>query len=324
MLTHLLQTAPAPGGAAGRPRRSSLPMIFIFVIFYFLLIAPMRKKQKKTQEMLSKLKKGDEVITGGGIFGRITALDEERGFVILQISDNTKIKVLRSAIAGLAGEPETTAITTGSLSRQFRVSGLDVSTGARQPATRSCRLRRSFWRGILGKKLRWRVLVILVVVLGAIAGYVATGYAHAKKEWTGPGAPALKDALKSAIKLGLDLRGGIHLVLQVNTADAAEGRARRRGRDRSRARPRTGRALGAVELPTDTSFIVAVTAQTDRRSSRRSPSASCPTGTYSTGRRQVDLRAEGRRAARRSRTTPSPRPSRRSATASTSSASPSR
>ena len=77
-----------------------LPMIFIFVIFYFLLIAPMRKKQKKTQEMLSKLKKGDEVITGGGIFGRITALDEERGFVILQISDNTKIKVLRSAIGG--------------------------------------------------------------------------------------------------------------------------------------------------------------------------------------------------------------------------------
>ena len=63
-----------------------LPMIFIFVIFYFLLIAPMRKKQKKTQEMLSKLKKGDEVITSGGIFGRITALDEERGFVILQIA----------------------------------------------------------------------------------------------------------------------------------------------------------------------------------------------------------------------------------------------
>ena len=88
-----------------------LPMIFIFVIFYFLLIAPMRKKQKKTQEMLSKLKKGDEVITGGGIFGRITALDEERGFVILQIGDNTKIKVLRNAVAGLAGEPEATPTT---------------------------------------------------------------------------------------------------------------------------------------------------------------------------------------------------------------------
>jgi len=90
-----------------------LPMIFIFVIFYFLLIAPMRKKQRKTQEMLSKLKKGDEVVTTGGIFGRVTALDEERGFVILQISDNTKIKVLRSAIAGLAGEPEATTAASG-------------------------------------------------------------------------------------------------------------------------------------------------------------------------------------------------------------------
>ena len=87
-------------------------MIFIFVIFYFLLIVPMRKKQKKTQEMLSKLKKGDEVITGGGIFGRITALDEERGFVILQISDNTKIKVAaqrdRGAGRGAGGNLRTT------------------------------------------------------------------------------------------------------------------------------------------------------------------------------------------------------------------------
>jgi preprotein translocase subunit YajC len=101
----LLQTAPSPGGAAGGLIQF-LPMIFIFVIFYFLLIAPMRKKQKKTQEMLSRLKKGDEVITSGGVFGRISALDEERGFVILQIADNTKIKVLRTAIAGLAGEPD--------------------------------------------------------------------------------------------------------------------------------------------------------------------------------------------------------------------------
>src|SRR6266508_758105 len=104
MLIQLLQTTPSPGGAGGLVQ--FLPMIFIFVIFYFLLIAPMRKKQKKTQQMLSKLKKGDEVITGGGIFGRITALDEERGFVILQIGDNTKIKVLRSAIAGLTSEPD--------------------------------------------------------------------------------------------------------------------------------------------------------------------------------------------------------------------------
>src|SRR5712692_8738055 len=108
-MIQLLQNAPSPAGGG---LLSLAPMIFIFVIFYFLLIAPMRKKQKKTQEMLSKLKKGDEVITGGGIFGRITALDEERGFVILQISDLTKIKVLRSAVASLAGEPATSSGTT--------------------------------------------------------------------------------------------------------------------------------------------------------------------------------------------------------------------
>lgn len=107
-MIQLLQTSPSPAGGG---LLAFAPMIFIFVIFYFLLIAPMRKKQKKTQEMLSKLKKGDEVITGGGIFGRIAAMDEERGFVVLQIADNVKIKVLRSGIAGLAGEGEPPAPT---------------------------------------------------------------------------------------------------------------------------------------------------------------------------------------------------------------------
>ena len=74
----------------------------------------------------------------------------------------------------------------------------------------------------MGKKVRWRVLLIVLVIVGAVAGYVFTGYQHAKKEWTGPGGPTLRDALKKAIKLGLDLRGGIHLVLQVNTADAVK------------------------------------------------------------------------------------------------------
>jgi preprotein translocase subunit YajC len=88
-------------------------MIFIFVIFYFLLIAPMRKKQKRQQQMLAQLKRGDEVVTSGGIFGRIAAFDEAHGAVILQIGDNVKIKVLRSAIAGPASEPEASSAPAG-------------------------------------------------------------------------------------------------------------------------------------------------------------------------------------------------------------------
>jgi preprotein translocase subunit YajC len=105
----LLQAA-SPG-AGPSPLVQFAPMIFIFAIFYFLVLAPMRKKQKATQDMLSKLKKGDEVITGGGIFGRIAALDEQRGFVVLQVADNVKVKVLRSAITALTTEPEKPAST---------------------------------------------------------------------------------------------------------------------------------------------------------------------------------------------------------------------
>jgi preprotein translocase subunit YajC len=101
-MIQLLQ-APAPGTGG---LLQFAPMIFIFVIFYFLLIAPMRKKQKKQQEMLGQLKRGDEVVTGGGFFGRIAAFDEAHGVVILQVADNVKIKVLRTSIVGLAGEPE--------------------------------------------------------------------------------------------------------------------------------------------------------------------------------------------------------------------------
>lgn len=89
-----------------------LPMIFIFVVFYFLLIAPMRKKQKRQQVMLSQLKRGDEVVTASGLLGRIAALDDANGIVVLQISDSVKVKVLRNSIAGPAGEPEATSAPT--------------------------------------------------------------------------------------------------------------------------------------------------------------------------------------------------------------------
>jgi len=76
-----------------------VPLILMFVIFYFLLIRPQQKRAKEHQQMIANLKKGDKVITNGGVFGRITAMDE--GSVTLEVADKVKIKVLRSAVASL-------------------------------------------------------------------------------------------------------------------------------------------------------------------------------------------------------------------------------
>jgi preprotein translocase subunit SecD len=122
--------------------------------------------------------------------------------------------------------------------------------------------------------------LIVFVVVGAIAGYGATGYAHAKKDWTGPGSPSLKDALKSAIKLGLDLRGGIHLVLQVNTADALK--AERNDSLEALKGQTKDAAIGAVELPTDTTFSITITRETDQTKLEEAVKRFLPDWNYST------------------------------------------
>ena len=85
--------APAAGGVA-----SFIPLILIFVIFYFLLIRPQQKKAKEHQTFLNNLKKGDKVFTTGGIHGKITGLTDV--VVTLEIADGVRIKVNRAAIAG--------------------------------------------------------------------------------------------------------------------------------------------------------------------------------------------------------------------------------
>ncbi len=115
----------------------------------------------------------------------------------------------------------------------------------------------------MSKKVRWRVLLILLIVAGGVAGYVLTGYSHARKDWLGPGNPPLSLALKKGMKLGLDLRGGIHLVLQVNTDDALKAErddAVEQLRNQAREQSFT---LGPVETPSVTTFTVAVPAEAD-------------------------------------------------------------
>ena len=83
---------------------SFVPFILIFVIFYFLLILPQQKRQKKMRAMLEALKKGDKVVTTGGIWGTVTNLGKDT--VTLQVSDATKIKVQRDHISRLRTDDE--------------------------------------------------------------------------------------------------------------------------------------------------------------------------------------------------------------------------
>ena len=135
----------------------------------------------------------------------------------------------------------------------------------------------------MSKRVRWRVLLILLVVLGMVGGYLATGYSHAKKEWLGPGNPPVSDWLKKGVKLGLDLRGGIHLVLQVNTADAVKAeRDDAVSQLQAQARDQ-GLPLGAFEYPSEGSFTVAVSAQTDEKKLDDITKRWLPDWTVSTG-----------------------------------------
>ena len=91
--------APGGGGGAGGSMMSFLPIILIFVIFYFLLIRPQQKRAKDHKALLSSLKVGDQVLTGGGIYGRVTGLRDD--VITVEISDKVRVKVNRGHIAGV-------------------------------------------------------------------------------------------------------------------------------------------------------------------------------------------------------------------------------
>ena len=93
-LALFVQAASQPGGIT-----LFLPLILIMVIFYFLMIMPAQRRQKKVNEMLKNLKNGDKVVTSGGIYGTIVGLEGDA--IQLRIAEQVKIKVSRSAIAGL-------------------------------------------------------------------------------------------------------------------------------------------------------------------------------------------------------------------------------
>ena len=89
-------------GGGGGIFSALVPLILIFVIFYFLLIVPQRKKQKDHQEMIKNLKKGDKVVTNGGIYGTITKL--KKNYIEVEVTNQVVLRVQRSAVSRLRGE----------------------------------------------------------------------------------------------------------------------------------------------------------------------------------------------------------------------------
>ncbi len=95
----LIRSAYAQDAAQADPFGFFLPMIVIFVAFYFLLIRPQQKRQKAHAELVGALSTGDEVITAGGILGKVTAVSEH--YATLSIAEDVEIKVQKSTVSAV-------------------------------------------------------------------------------------------------------------------------------------------------------------------------------------------------------------------------------
>lgn len=99
-LAHAMGTN-GTGGGQGGGFGAFIPLILMFVIFYFLLIRPQQKKAKQHKQLLSSIKKGDRVVSSGGLHGVVTGLTDDA--VTMEIAPKVRVKVSRGSIAGIIG-----------------------------------------------------------------------------------------------------------------------------------------------------------------------------------------------------------------------------
>ncbi len=100
IMDFFISAAHAQGAQQGSPLGFLLPMVVIFGAFYFLLIRPQQKKQKAHNELVAAISTGDEVITAGGILGKVTAVSDL--YATLEIADKVEIKIQKSTISAVA------------------------------------------------------------------------------------------------------------------------------------------------------------------------------------------------------------------------------
>ncbi len=87
------------GGEGGAPWAAFLPFVVIFVLFYVLILRPQQRQQKQRRELLGSIKRGDTVITSGGIYGKIQSIAED-GLVVLEIAKGVNVRILKENITG--------------------------------------------------------------------------------------------------------------------------------------------------------------------------------------------------------------------------------
>lgn len=97
LLSNAYAAAPAP--AVSDPLMSFLPLIVIFALFFFIIVRPQMKRAKEQKNMLAALQKGDEVVTGGGVLGKVARVSEN--YVSVEIADNVVIHVQKHAVQTL-------------------------------------------------------------------------------------------------------------------------------------------------------------------------------------------------------------------------------
>jgi preprotein translocase subunit YajC len=99
VMSFFINDAMAQTAAAGQgnPIMSFLPLVILFVIFYFLLIRPQQKKAKEHKNMVESLQKGDEIVTTGGLVGKVTEISD--GFLTCKLAENVEVKLQRHAVS---------------------------------------------------------------------------------------------------------------------------------------------------------------------------------------------------------------------------------
>ena len=196
--------AQAGGAPAGFDLISLMPLVLIFVVFYFLLIRPQQKKMKTHREMIGALKRGDKVLTGGGIIGTVVKVED--GELLVEVAKDVRVRVARGTISDVLSKPGAGGGAEPAGRRGWRQDRPDGAAVRQEIAAAMLRFP------------GWKIALILGVCLVGLVLSLPNLFPREQMQ-------RLPDWLPhEQINLGLDLQGGSHLLLEVDIRAVVEER----------------------------------------------------------------------------------------------------